>query len=79
MEVKNQTPLERHVGRITKWIVEKGYGFVQSDMNGEGAFVHISWVTPQCDALPVGTIIEFTPARSGKGLGQQAVDAVVVG
>jgi cold shock CspA family protein len=75
--MENQKP-ERHIGRITKWVAACSFGFVQSDMNGEGAFVHISWVTPECDALPVGTVIEFTPIPSEKGLGLQAVDAVVM-
>jgi|HubBroStandDraft_4_1064222.scaffolds.fasta_scaffold594973_2 hypothetical protein len=75
--MENQTP-ERHVGRITKWVSERGFGFVQSDMDGKGAFVHISRVTPLLDALPVRTVIEYTPVLTGKGLGLQAIDAVVV-
>ena len=58
----------RHVGRITHWNEDKGYGFIEQE-GGEDVFVHFSAI--QMDGfktLAEGQVVEFEVKAGEKGL-----------
>jgi|Wag4MinimDraft_13_1082653.scaffolds.fasta_scaffold01813_1 cold shock CspA family protein len=52
-------------GRITKFISEKGYGFIK-DQNGDDRFFHISDVKSM-EKIEINQLVKFQPNENSKG------------
>jgi uncharacterized membrane protein YsdA (DUF1294 family)/cold shock CspA family protein len=57
----------RHVGRVTDWNDEKGFGFVTPNGGGDRAFVHVKAFEPQARRPVAGDLIAYTVQRDAKG------------
>jgi cold shock protein len=64
-------------GTITKWVIDKGFGFIAPEDGGKDVFVHFSALPGGIEALNVGDRVEFNEGmgRSGKPC---AIDVKVI-
>lgn len=56
----------RHQGKITKWMDDKGFGFIAQDGSKEQAFVHISGFERGQERPQVGEIVSYEVANDVK-------------
>ena len=60
---------ERAQGTVSKWIDDKGYGFISVDGTHESVFVHYTDIEGEGrGALKVEERVEFTIQKSARGL-----------
>lgn len=61
-------------GTVSKKVSDKGYGFIYSPGVGDSIFFHASSMAEgQFEAVEEGTELEFTLARSGKGIAAENI------
>jgi cold shock CspA family protein len=56
----------RYQGKISKWVDEKGFGFIIQDESGEQAFVHISGFEKGQQRPSVGEVVSYEVANDVK-------------
>lgn len=64
----------RVTGTVSNKVSDKGYGFIYSPGVGDSIFFHASSMAEgQFEAVEEGTELEFTLARSGKGIAAENI------
>jgi len=53
-------------GTVKRWLIDRGYGFIEPDNEGEDIFVHQSDVK-EVDELAEGQKVEFEVQKTEKG------------
>jgi cold shock CspA family protein len=67
----------RHLGRVTSWKLDRGFGFVRPSNGGPNVFLHISEVlNAEGGIVPEGAAVDFDIVE--KPQGSTAVDAVLL-
>lgn len=56
----------RHQGKVTKWVDDKGYGFISADGLTEQVFVHVSAFAKTQERPFVGEAVTFEVAEDAK-------------
>ena len=51
----------------SRWIAEKGFGFIERESGAGDVFVHTRNLTPGVTALEEGQKVEFDLVKGGKG------------
>ena len=67
----------RHIGYVSKFNPDKGFGFIKSKKDQQYYFVHISQVLGS-DRLNVGDIVEFSIGFNQRANKEQAVDVLIM-
>jgi cold shock CspA family protein len=52
-------PQERKTGTITRWNIERGFGFIRRDDGRPDLFVHINQVEDHVEDVAVGQRVKF--------------------
>jgi cold shock CspA family protein len=69
----------RYTGRITRWVSERGFGYVRVATDGRLAFVHhveVAGLRDDRDHPEPGDLLEFRVVQTEKG--PRAVDARII-
>lgn len=87
IEVRERGPAARRVkasartnrirGQVTRWLDDRGFGFIKVEGEADDAFAHARNLISRADYLSVGDIVEFAPLIVEKGI--EAIEIDVVG
>jgi CspA family cold shock protein len=64
------------VGKVLRFDLVKGYGFIEPESGGEDVFLHVNDLLDDKHSIEPGTVVEFTVETAERGLKASGVQIV---